>query len=120
MIMVEPMDDGHEQYYDGAIIYREEVLRFEKEHGINRDSQNIPCSGVQAKENPKTVSSLLKMVIAMAMDGYGYNPEDKKSPVTKEIVEATQRYGVSIDSDTVKKHLKAGAELLSRNIEEKT
>ena len=95
-----------------------EVLRFEKEHGITvNDDMYDP--NTHATESPKTATSLLKLVIAMAIDGYGYDPEQRKSPVTKEIVEATQKAGIPLDSDTVRKYLKAGAELLPRDIAEK-
>jgi hypothetical protein len=51
--------------------------------------------------------SLYKLVAAMAYDGYGYNPSDKKSAIPKEISDAvTERLGENIDSDTARKWLK--------------
>jgi hypothetical protein len=62
--------------------------------------------------NPKSLQSLLKMVIAMAIEGYGFNPEDGRSPIPGEIARDVQKAGLSIDSDTVRRWLRQAAELL--------
>ena len=50
------------------------------------------------------------MVLAMAMDGYGYNPDDRKSGVPKEVSDAVSlKLGLSIDSDTTRHWLKEAA-----------
>jgi len=64
--------------------------------------------------------SLLKMIYGMAIDGYGWKPEDKKSPTTKEITDAVNtNCDAQIDIDTVRKWLKASKsldeEFLSKN-----
>jgi hypothetical protein len=56
--------------------------------------------------------SLLKMVIGMAVKGYGYNPLVKRSEQVTEIASDLEKVGVPLDADTVRKWLKAGAELL--------
>jgi len=61
--------------------------------------------------NPSERKSLVKMVYAMAVDCYGYNPDDKKSPVTQDILEAISKADLSISPDTVRKWLKEGAAL---------
>jgi hypothetical protein len=56
--------------------------------------------------------SLLKMVIGMAVKGYGYSPFVKRSDRVAEIASDLENVGVPLDADTVRKWLKAGAELL--------
>ena len=62
----------------------------------------------------KEKESLLKMVIAMAIRGYGYDPRALKSDVPGEIVNDLAELGISLDGDTVRKHLRAGAELVDQ------
>lgn len=56
--------------------------------------------------------TLLKMVIGMAIDGYGYDPKANKSPVPKEIADALILKGIAVSDDTVRKRLNEGKELL--------
>lgn len=55
-------------------------------------------------------ASLLKMVIGMAVAGFGYNPSDRRSAVIPEIGESIRRCGMNLDDDTVRKWLYEGAE----------
>lgn len=107
----------------GDYILLEEAERFEKEHGQNSKDINTGVfidEPIEEKEqlpqrpekkiHPLEKRSLLKMVLAMAMDCYGYDPEDKKSPVTQDIVDAvTLKLDMTIDSDTVRKFLQEAA-----------
>ena len=56
--------------------------------------------------------SLLKLVIGMAMGGYGYVPSANRSDQPATIEADLARLGVSLDVDTIRKWLKRGAELL--------
>jgi hypothetical protein len=47
----------------------------------------------------------------MAVDCYGYDPTQKKSPIPKEITEAAANADIAITEDTVRKWLKEGASL---------
>jgi hypothetical protein len=61
---------------------------------------------------PKSLQSLLKLILGMAIDGYGYDPKDRRSPIPKELADALSGKGISIDEDTVRKWLKkAGDEV---------
>lgn len=51
-------------------------------------------------------TSLLKMVIAMAIRGYGYVPTDKKSTIPKMIEDEVLALDMEITDDTVRKYLK--------------
>lgn len=54
-------------------------------------------------------NQLLKMVIGMAIDSYGYDPLAKKNDATKQIADDLAKIGISIDTDTVRKYLKEAA-----------
>lgn len=82
--------------------FEENVIR----KGNNLKPVNLP------KENQKAIDSLLKMVITMATTGYRYDPKDKKSGTTGEIVNDAESLGINIDADTVRKWLKESAQLL--------
>ena len=65
--------------------------------------------------------SLYKLIAAMAYDGLGYNPEEKKSPIPKEISDAVTTWlGESIDTDTARKWLKKACEKYPKLIISKT
>ena len=73
----------------------------------------------QMRQAPKTKElstkereSLLKLVIVMALDGYGYDPAASRSPIPKEIADQLATRGLSLDVDTVRKFLKEAKELL--------
>jgi hypothetical protein len=59
--------------------------------------------------------SLLKLIIGMAVFGYGYVPTAPRSQKPGEIAEDLARAGVALDVDTVRKWLKEAAELLPPN-----
>ena len=59
--------------------------------------------------------TLLKMVIGMAMEQYGYNPKANRNDATAHIASDLSLSGLSIDPDTVRKWLKEAAELLPQD-----
>ncbi len=65
------------------------------------------------KLNPKERHSFLKLVLGMAIDGYGYDSTEKKSPTPKELVDCLAKWGISIDEDTVRSKLKEAANTVS-------
>jgi hypothetical protein len=56
--------------------------------------------------------SLLKLVIGMAVGGYGYDHAAKRSEQPASIADDLSRLGVGLDIDTVRKWLKQASELL--------
>jgi hypothetical protein len=54
----------------------------------------------------------LKLIIAMAIRGYVYDPKAKRSDKVSEIVADVDSVGLSLDDDTVRKWLREAAELL--------
>lgn len=62
---------------------------------------------LKEQEKPLTTKereTLLRMVYEMARDGYGWNPDDKKSPFTKELASL-----VAMHPDSVRPYLKKAA-----------
>ncbi|WP_394888438.1 hypothetical protein ACG873_24765 [Mesorhizobium sp. AaZ16] len=56
--------------------------------------------------------SLLKLIIGMAVDGYGYDPKAVKSPIAKELSDSLERLGISLNDDTIRNFLKQAKDLL--------
>lgn len=65
----------------------------------------------------KEKETLLKMIIGMATDGYGFDPAANRSPVPKEISDILAEKDMPLDVDTVRRWLKEAAEILPRNID---
>jgi hypothetical protein len=102
---------------DDLFITIKELERFGAEHGLMieipsvQNCQQIVTATVNSdlKFHPKEKESLLKMVIAMAINCYGFNPDDKRSDVPSKIMEEVENLGLLIDVDTVRKWLKEAA-----------
>lgn len=61
---------------------------------------------------PQERASLYKLVIGMAIDGYGYNPTAKRNDATSEIANGLQERGIGLDVDTVRNWLQKAAAVL--------
>lgn len=73
--------------------------------------ESLAKRGEQA-EKPLGTSErnqLLKMVLGMAIDSYGYDPVAKKNEATKQIADDLAKLAIGIDPDTVRKYLKEAA-----------
>jgi hypothetical protein len=62
--------------------------------------------------HPKERSSLYKMIAAMGVGGYGHDFNAEKSPTVTSILEDLLKIGLSLDEDTIRKHLKEAGELI--------
>ncbi len=52
--------------------------------------------------NPKSKQSLLKLVLGMAMDGYGFDPKLPRSALSRELSADLSSFGIAIDETTVR------------------
>lgn len=90
------------------------------EVGFTRDE--IELFEIKLKSNDATEiqsrerSTLYKLLIGMAIDGYGYNPDAAKSPFPKELEGVLDRLGISVSDDTIRKKLKEASELLAQDL----
>lgn len=54
----------------------------------------------------------MKLVIGMAVNGYGYDPKAGRSDKIREIADDLERLGIALDVDTVRKYVSEGRGLL--------
>lgn len=67
-------------------------------------------TNLNASSSTKEIQSLEKLVITMALSGYGHDPYGSRSSTAKEIADDAAANGISINEDTVRKYLKRAAE----------
>ena len=114
---------GH-QVADWKTAYDEQVARtvaaeaalLELRQQTDALEQTPAEKGLSTRER----ESLLKLVIGMAVDGYGYDPAAARSPIPKEIADQLAARGLPLDQDTVRKYLKEAGELLPRQDDDDT
>jgi hypothetical protein len=68
---------------------------------------------------PKERDSLLKLIIGMAVGGYGFDPKAGRSTQMKQICDDVISTGLSLDEDTVRKWVREAAGLLPTDVPEK-
>ncbi|WDI30262.1 hypothetical protein PUV54_09855 [Hyphococcus flavus] len=73
-----------------------------------------PPADLQGELKPKERDSLLKLVIGMAVEQYGYTPDSSRNAATKHIETDLRAHGVPLDRNTILKWLREGAELLPK------
>lgn len=66
--------------------------------------------------DPRERSTMLKMIITMAVQGYRYNPKAERSIIPSEIESDMNLLGVGINLETIRKHLRSGSELLDDEV----
>ncbi len=66
-----------------------------------KDGSSVP-SGAQSKE----IASLQKIVLTMAVKGYGYDPKVRRTAVYGEIAGDSDKIGLNLHVDTVRKHVR--------------
>jgi hypothetical protein len=66
----------------------------------------MTITGPAKVQSPIERQNMLKVIFGMAVVGYSYKPEDKRSKVIPEIVSDLERQGFSVSDDTVRRFLK--------------
>ncbi len=85
--------------------------------GIGKKSRLGQSSGADDRPlDPRERSTMLKMIIALAIKGYGYQPKAERSTTPAEIESDMHTLGLGINIDTIRKHLKSGAALLDDEV----
>jgi len=108
--------------YTDIVVNTKELLKCQP-ISLKIDEKNSDKSPAILIEKPlhlKEKETLLKMVIGMAMDGYGYDPLASKSPIPAQLSNILAEQGMALDVDTVRKWLKQGAELVPQIQKQKT
>ena len=62
-----------------------------------------------AKESTRAIENLQKILIAIVMDAYGYDPNTKDNTAVKDILSALNKVSVIISENTIRSNLKSGA-----------
>lgn len=88
---------------DAVFVVRIDALR-DLEETVNGLPESVEKTLGTSERN-----QLLKMVLGMAIDSYGFDPVAKKNEATKQIADDLAKLGIGIDTDTVRKYLKAAA-----------
>lgn len=71
---------------------------------------NVVSKIAESSARTRAEASLLKMILGMAMDQYGFRADGRNSPAASKIRSALLRYGISLDEDTVRKWLRIAGE----------
>lgn len=109
---------AHREAMAGVIARKDELIAAQRrelaEIGSRLEAVLKEPTAASPPERPmgKERESLLKLVIGMAVEGYKFNPKAGRSDVTGEITKDLERAGVPLDSDTVRKWVREGADLL--------
>jgi hypothetical protein len=77
-----------------------------------------PASGPAAKTkkpDKREVDSVAQLFTAMAIEQFGYDPRQARSPIPKEIGELAASLGMSITDETILKYLRIGANFISKD-----
>lgn len=88
------------------------------QHHENRKSTALAKAGPAPSDRTREPigarerDSLLKLIIGMAVGGYGYDPTASRSPIPAQIMSDLHKLALSLNDDTIRKYLKEAAELL--------
>ena len=74
-----------------------------------------PSDTAPKKQDKREVESIAQLFTAMAMEYFGYNPNDVKSSVTKEITDLAASMGMSLSDDTVRRYLRMGGSYVPKD-----
>lgn len=84
-----------------------------KRDSLYEDASAEPTAAREAKPlGTRERNTLQKIIIAMAIKGYSYNPKALRSDVVSEITKDIESLGLSMDQDTVRKHIQESAKQL--------
>jgi DNA repair exonuclease SbcCD ATPase subunit len=75
--------------------------------------ESVPPTTSEKRLGARERESLLRLIIAMAIDGYGYDPKAGRSPTAKELSDHTLRLGLPLSDDTIRSYLNEAKELLA-------
>jgi len=65
--------------------------------------------GTPVIEDPRAVRTVAKIIAAIAIEEYGYDPSGIRSPIPKEIESICDRQGLAVSRETILQYLRIGA-----------
>ena len=114
MVAYEANNAPKTDYKNILSILREQHHASKHIDNTKEDSPLLARAKKQYSKKPKPLHTtekrnLLKIIIGMAIDGYGYDPKARKSPIPKELEGILDRLGISVSDDTIRARLKEAA-----------
>lgn len=100
------VDEGHL-----AVTYKDDKVGFSTQALEAFEAQANHSYTSKPDLSSKERNSLLKIIIGMAVDGYGYDPKASRSPAAREISACLLTRGISVDEDTIRKWLNQAKEI---------
>ena len=97
------------------LIYRAQVRIAELEARLASAATPSPSAVPQKSLGTRERESLLKLIIGMAISGYGYDPSAPRSTQPSNIESDLANQGLALDVDTIRKWLKEASQLLPRS-----
>lgn len=86
----------------------ERDLAAEQPSVLKRDSSEDLKKPMEGRE----LASVSKLLTALAIHEFGYDPTQRRSPIPQEIQDICDQLGLPISSDTIRKYLQMGAKYL--------
>jgi hypothetical protein len=85
----------------------------EQQRQTKTAAKSAPEGANPPKEaDPRELESLRKLSIGLAIVAFGYDPAERRTNTVSEIASDLAQLGIPLSDDTIRKHLKLGAELL--------
>lgn len=81
---------------------------------VQNESNSANTDEYKGKFEAREKVSLSKMLLAIAITEYGYDPEARRSPIPKEMQDLAAQLGLEISQDTIRQYLQMGAKYLAK------
>jgi hypothetical protein len=101
---------------DGVLVVRTGALEEFLESLVEEPTGSDAKADVSTRER----STLLKLVIGMAMEGYKYSPESARNGAVTEIAGDLAKHGLDVSDDTVRKYLREATKTVLTKSRRKT
>lgn len=72
----------------------------------------LAASPAEKPQSTRERMGMLKVIYAMAVSGYGFDPTTKRSKLAPEIAADLARLGLSVSDDTIRRYIKEASDLL--------
>ena len=84
---------------------------------LSRENSDVSATkpGLEAPMDGRERMAMSKLIAAMAIDGYGFDPLAKRSGIPKEIQDVADRLGLNLSASTIRKYLRQGTEQLPKD-----
>ena len=105
---------------DELIALQDDRIKWLASRVAELETSRAPANAAEKPLGTRERESLLKLVLCMAMDAYGFDPKASRSPIAKELTGHLALAGLSLDEDTVRKYLAEAKELLPGDETERT